>query len=177
MFIEFDKQRVEDEPQEQLMVSSHYDGEYPSIVKQIKEEVYRDFRDFRIIRIKIIVLASNEGVPQTDMDKMLFWDERTNYFEFRYEIEVRKNSKQDDLRSIRDMCRRFRGYNLDLSHNALQRIHGRHLPYMITRRLSDIGKEQELKRDEEAVDCLTRHNFPPSKCTCEFSVYDSHIPL
>jgi len=173
MFIEFDKQRVEDEPQEQLMVSSHYDGEYPSIVKQIKEEVYQDFRDFRIIRIKIIVLASNAGVPQTDVDKILFWDETTNYFEFRYEIEVRKNRKQD----VQDMCRRYCGFDLDLSHNAFQRIHGRHLPYMITMRLSDMGKEQALKRDEEVVDCLTRHNFPPSKCACEFIVYDSHIPL
>jgi hypothetical protein len=74
----------------QLIVSSHYHGEYPSIVKDIEEEVYKYFHDFHIIFITIQSLLSNEGVPQSDFEQQLFSNSTTNYFEFRYKVSLEK---------------------------------------------------------------------------------------
>ncbi|CAF5046568.1 unnamed protein product, partial [Rotaria sp. Silwood1] len=87
---------------QQLTISSHYYGQYPSIVKHIEEEVHKQFQDFNIIRIKIESSVSNEGIPKRSIDKRLFWDETTNYFEFHYTIMERKDRKGDNLSKLRD---------------------------------------------------------------------------
>jgi len=88
---------------QQLIVSSQYNGEYPSIVKQIEDEAYRHFKNFNIIRIKIKSLASNEGVPKNDFDKELFWNDKTNYFEIRYKMLFKKRSGKEIIRPSSSM--------------------------------------------------------------------------
>ncbi|CAF3561211.1 unnamed protein product [Rotaria sp. Silwood1] len=51
-----------------LITSSSYCDEYLSTVKQIEGKVHEYFKQFNIIHIKIKTLASNEGVPQTNID-------------------------------------------------------------------------------------------------------------
>ena len=174
IFIEFDKHHENDQVQEQLMVSSHYDGEYPSIVKQIEDEISQYFQNFNIIRIQIKASLPNENIPQNDVEKKFFWNDKTNYFEFRYDIEVRKNHKQDELRSIVETIRRYSKDNLRLSHDAFQ---GKHLLYVLTMRLFDFGRENAFKRHNLIMNHLKQYDFLPAKVVHEFVVYDTHTEL
>ncbi|CAF4324333.1 unnamed protein product, partial [Rotaria sordida] len=74
---------------QQLIAFSYYHGEYPSIVQEIEKEIHEQFKNFNILRIQIKSLASNEGIPQINIDKELFWNEKTYYFEFHYRIVLK----------------------------------------------------------------------------------------
>jgi hypothetical protein len=162
---------------QQLMTSSYHCGEYPSIVKQIEDEAYEHFKDFNIIRIKIESLASNVGVPQTDIEKRLFWDETSNYFEFHYKVLVKNGGHDKNLKELEDLCRRKYGYHLHLSHNAFQQLDEKDFHYMITMRVFDFGRGNAFIRNDEIVEYLTGNKFPPLKVVREFVVHDSHIEL
>ncbi|CAF4082092.1 unnamed protein product [Rotaria sordida] len=176
MFIQLDTDS-EKKKLKALMVSSYYYGEYPSIFKQIEEEAYQAFQDFNIIRIKIKSSVSNEGVPQTDMEKKVFWNDETNYFEFHYKIPLEEECERDKLRSLVNMCRPYFKYDLHSSDNVYERIHQKNPEYMITMRLFDFGRENALKTNKESVEELTINNSPPLQVVCEFIVYDTHIEL
>ncbi|CAF1258937.1 unnamed protein product [Rotaria magnacalcarata] len=162
---------------QQLMTSSYHCGEYPSIVKSIEEEVYKHFQDFNIIRIKIESLASNEGVPQTDIDKRLFWDEATNYFEFHYKVLVKNDLKGQRLIALQNICKSNRDFNLHVSHNEFKQTDENDFHYMVTMRLFHVGREKAFEQNDEVIKYLTTKNFPPLKVVREFIVYDTHIEL
>ncbi len=173
IFINLNSNRKEDKLQ-QLMTSSYHCGEYPLIVKQIEEEAYRYFQDFNIVRIKIESLASNIGVPETDMDKQLFWNPTSTYFEFHYKVLIKNKNELTELQSI---CQSCYPYSLHLSHNAFQKVDEENFYYMITMRLFNVGREHAFEQNEEVVKYLTEKKFPPIKVVREFVVYDSHIEL
>jgi hypothetical protein len=169
--------RQQDDKLQQLMTSSYHCGEYPSIVEQIKEEAYKHFKDFNIVRIKIESLASNEGVPLTDIDKRIFWDDESNYFEFHYKILVKNGGKKDNLQELQDICQRYYQNKLHLSHNAFQQVDEKNFHYMITMRLFNNGRDSAFETNESIVQYLTANKFPPLKVVREFIVHDSHIEL
>ncbi|CAF0892566.1 unnamed protein product [Adineta steineri] len=162
---------------QQLMTSSYHCGEYPSIVKQIEEEVYKYFQDFNIIRLKIESLASNEGVPKTDIEKKLYWDHETNYFEFHYKVLIQNDKKKEKYEKLKNICTNLRAYNLHLSRNAFKELDNDDYHYMITMRLFDNGQESAFKTNDVVVNDLTTYKFPPLKVVREFIVYDNHIDL
>lgn len=161
----------------QLMTSSHHCGEYPTIIKQIEDEVNEKFRDFNIIRIKIESLASNEGIPETKLDKILFWEKETNYFEFHYKILIKTNGSDDPLKAVQRICKNFYGAHLHLSRNAFKKLDNDELHYMITVRLFDVGRQEAFQTNERIVAHLTNWKYPPLKVVREFVVYDSHIEI
>lgn len=175
IFIELDSSKKNDNFT-QLMTSSYYTGEYPSIVKTIEDEVYKHFEDFNIIRIKIESLASNEGVPQTNTEKELHWDKETNYFEFHYKVLVKKNSARS-LKKLRDICESNRNLQLHVSRNAFKQLDENDSHYMVTMRLFYTGRTVAFERNDEVIEYLTRSHFPPLKTVREFIVYDTHIEL
>jgi len=176
IFINLNINRKEDKLQ-QLMTSSYHCGEYLSIVKQIEEEAYKHFKDFNIIRIKIESLASNEGVPQTDTEKRILWNDESNYFEFHYKVLVKNGGKKDKLQELQDICQRSYRFPLHLSHNAFQQLDEKNFHYMITMRLFDVGRDNAFIRNDEVVKYLTDSKFPPLKVVREFIVHDSYIEL
>ncbi len=176
IFINLNTRQKNDKLQ-QLMTSSYHTGEYPSIVEQIEEEAFKHFKDFNIIRIKIESLASNEGVPKTDVEKRLFWDGESNYFEFHYKILVKNGGKKDNLKELEDICRSNYRYQLHLSHNAFQQVDEKNFHYMITMRLFDNGRDSAFAMNDQVVQLLTDKKFPPLKVVREFIVHDSHIGL
>jgi hypothetical protein len=158
----------------QLIVSANYSGEYPFIVKQIKEETFKHFQDFKIIRIEIKSLVSNEGVPKSDQEKELFWDKLENYFEFHYEVSLEdEDGKRHKIRHLRNICQSFSGNKLRLSHAAFAQTQKENLQYMITMSVSKVGKQRALRKSEDVVRYLTRKNFRPLQVVCEYNVYDS----
>jgi len=171
-FIQFD-----DNKPQQLIILSHYDGEYPSIVKQIEEEVYQYFRDFNIIRIKIQSLISNEGIPETDTEKKLFWTQ-TNYFEFHYKIPLEKDRQGEKFKKLLNICRskyRFNLDNLDLSRIQFKQIDEKNFHYINIIRLFNLGREKAFSINDEIVEYVTRDNLPLSTIKHAFIVYDSHF--
>jgi hypothetical protein len=175
IFINLNTVRKNDKLQ-QLMTSSYHCGEYPSIVKQIEEEAYKHFKDFNIVRIKIESLASNEGVPEKDIEKRLFWDDETTYFEFHYKILV-NGCNENKLKELKDVCQRSYTHHLHLSHNAFQKIDEKDFLYMVTMRLFDVGRNNAFTINDQIVKYLTDKKFPPLKVVREFVVHDSHIEL
>jgi len=159
------------------MTSSYHTGEYPLIVEQIEEEAFKYFKNFNIIRIKIESLASNEGVPKIDVEKRLFWNGESNYFEFHYKILVKNGGKKDNLKELEDICRSNYRYKLHLSHNAFQQVDEKNFHYMITMRLFDNGRDNAFAINDEVVQLLTNKKFPPVKVVREFIVHDSYIEL
>jgi hypothetical protein len=159
----------------QLMTSSYHCGEYPSVVEQIEDEAYKHFGDFNIVRIKIESLASNEGLPETDLDKKLFWDIKTNYFEFHYKVLIKSHGKEDKLQRLQNLCRY--PHKLHLSRNAFKETDENNFHYLITMRLFDVGRENAFMMNDSVVDFLTENNFPPLKVVREFVVYDNYIEL
>lgn len=160
------------------MTSSYHCGEYPSIVKQIEEEAYQHFKDFNIVRIKIESLASNTGVPISDSDKDLLWDEKSNYFEFHYKVLVKNGGNKTKLEELQKICKSAsRPHDLHLSHNAFQQTDEKDFLYMITMRLFDVGRESAFESSEDVVQYLTNNKFPPLKVVREFIVHDSYIEL
>lgn len=157
----------------QLMTSSYHCGEYPAIVSKLEEEFHEVFAKFNIIRIKIESLASNQGIPEKDIEKKLFWDETSNYFEFHYKILLKDDTQKAKLRQI---CQ-YSGEHLHLSQNAFKCLDDGSYHYMITMRLFDSGRENALLRNENIVNYLTSKSFPPLKVVREFIVYDNHIDL
>ncbi|CAF1324250.1 unnamed protein product [Rotaria sp. Silwood1] len=176
IFIDSATQQLEGE-HIQLITSSSYSGEYPSIVKQIEKEVHEHFKQFNIKRIKIKSLASNEGVPQTDIDKRLFWSKKTYYFEFHYKILVKKGRGENKLNKLRTICQSNRKFCLRASYNAFKQLDQKHFHYTVTTRLFDSDREKAFKSNDAIVEYLTKNNFPPLETVSEFIVYDTHIEL
>ncbi|CAF4035194.1 unnamed protein product [Rotaria sordida] len=93
----------DDDSIKQLITSSYHVGTYSDIVEQIKTLTDNIFNDFDIQRLKIKSLASNNGVPENDIDKLLFWNKKSNYFEFHYKIFIGSTNKLDKLKNL---CRK-----------------------------------------------------------------------
>jgi len=154
---------------QQLIVSSQYNGEYPSIVKQIEDEAYRHFKNFNIIRIKIKSLVSNDGVPKNDFNKELFWNDKTNYFEIRYKMLLKKDQekKLSDLQVVCGLCIYD---NWFLSHKVFMKKPKKDLQYMITMRLFNVGRTNAFTKSNKTMKCLTELHWTPLKMINEFIV-------
>jgi hypothetical protein len=159
------------------MTSSYHCGEYPSIVKEIEEEAFKHFQDFNIIRIKIEALASDEGVPETDAEKKLFWNNTTNYFEFHYKVLLENDPEGNHLKKLQGVCAKSDPHALHLSRNAFKQIGEKSFHYLITMRLFDVGRDNAFEINDEIVEFLTENNFPPLKVVREYVVYDTYIEL
>ncbi|CAF1386676.1 unnamed protein product [Didymodactylos carnosus] len=155
----------------QLMTSSYHVGTYSNIVEEIKTLANIQFKDFNIIRLKIESLPSNNGIPENDIDKLLFWDINSNYFEFHYKILI---SSLNQLRRLKKLCIT---YELYLARNAFKTISINEMYYIITMRLFNVSRVNAFIRNDTIINYLTMNHFPPLKVEREFVVYDSNIDL
>ena len=157
-----------------LLATSSYVGQYPSIVKEIEEEVYEHFQGFRIMRIKIDSLAANKGVPQTDIDKKLFWDKDTYYFEFCYKVSTDKNAKDRNVTRLENLCQSYHQFHLHLLHHTADEEQSH---YMVRMRLHNVGRLNACESSNRLVEYLTKSNFPPLEVDHQFIVYDRYIEI
>jgi hypothetical protein len=158
----------------QLVISSSYHGEYPSIVKQIEEEVYQHFADFQIRRIQIESLVSNEGVPRTYIDKKLFWN-KTNYFQFHYSVPLEKDRHGEKFKKLINTCQSKYRLNLDLSRHRFKQIDGNNLQYISIVCFLNVGQEKAFEINDEIIKYSAEHNFPSTTIKHAFVVYDRCI--
>ncbi len=174
VFIQWIKYEEEKENCRELMVLSHYNGEYPSIVKQIEDEAYKHFKDFKIIGMKIKSSISNEGVPQSDLEKQFFWNDITNYFELRYNVPLEVDARGERFQKIVNTCRSDYGFNsdsLDLLRIQLKQIDKKNFDYINVIRLFNVGRGKAFIIHDEIVVSAQRNHLPLSTITPAFAVY------
>ncbi|CAF3966564.1 unnamed protein product [Rotaria sp. Silwood1] len=156
---------------EQVMTSSYHVGTYSDIVEQMKTLITNTFNDFDITRLKIKSLPSNNGIPENDIDKLFFWDKKSNYFEFHYKIFIKSKTK---LRKLKQLCQQ---QNLYLSYNAFEKPSMDNMYYIVTMRLFNSGRRNALIGNNNIIQYLTRYDFLPLKVEQYFVAYDSNIDL
>ncbi|CAF4748531.1 unnamed protein product [Rotaria sp. Silwood1] len=160
---------------QQLIAFSYYHGEYPSIIEQIERKVHEQFKDFNILRIQIKSLASNEGVPQTNIDKQLFWNEKSYYFEFHYRIILKRELDGDFLKLLQKRCESNSTYKLYLSPYAFKQIDHKKFHYIIIMRLFDVGRDGAIQMNYNVVKYDKGILCLPSNVEPEFIVYDTNM--
>ncbi len=174
VFVQWMKYEKGKENCRELMVLSHYKGEYPSIVKEIEDEAYKHFQDFEIIGMKIKSSISNEGVPQSDLEKQLFWNDITNYFELRYNVSLEVDGRGERFQKIVNTCRSDYGFNsdsLDLLRIQLKQIDKKNLDYINVIRLFNVGRGKASIIHDEIVASAQRNHLPLSTIEPAFAVY------
>jgi predicted nucleotidyltransferase len=155
----------------QLMTSSNHFGTYPNIIEHIQTLSETQFKDFYIVRLKVKSLITNSGVPENDIDKLLFWDKKSNYFEFHYHILIKSII---ELEKLKKLCIK---HDLRVSHNVFKETSNNEIHYIVTMRLFYAGKTTALIENDSIVQYLMDHHFPPLKVESHFVVYDSNIHL
>ncbi|CAF1260532.1 unnamed protein product [Adineta steineri] len=164
-----DVSRFNGKSSKKLIVSFNHMGRYPDMMEQIQTFTDTQFKGLDIIRVKIKSLALNNDVPENDLDKMLFWDKKSNYFEFYHKVLIKS------LRQFHELKIFCRDRHLHLA--SFGKILNNEGYYFVILRLFNIGREKALIENDYLMKCLTADNFLPLDIESNFIVYDSNINL
>ena len=162
---------------QQIMISSLYHGESPSIIQEILKDVNRDFKDFHLSNIIIKALLTNEGIPKTKIDRTLFWDDQVSYFELHYLLGTDKEYDENLFTSIE---RKLMGRMSILSQSSapyiIKQVDKMKLQYMVRKNLLDAGLEEALVADKESQRYLGRPRPVDSLLFSQsgFVIYDNN---
>lgn len=80
-------------------VSFDHVGRYPDIVQEVQTMIDDKLQKDHVRGMKILCSADLPGVPLTDIDKELFWDKHSSYFEFSHKVEL---SSKGDFKYFRN---------------------------------------------------------------------------
>ncbi len=163
-------QKSADQLQQLIVIRSYY-GEYPSIIEPIQKEVHQDFAGFDIAGITIKSLASNEGVPKTDIDKQLFWNESICCFEFHYHVLTSQAHGENLFRKIE----RRTNYRFGLYLSYVIKRMDRKKFSMLKMSLFHVGQKKAFELNDELINNLKSIFRVPSEMEQEFIVYDTNI--
>ncbi|CAF0784820.1 unnamed protein product [Adineta steineri] len=144
-------------------------GRYPDMMEQIQTFIDTQFKGLDIIRVKIKSLVLNNDVPENDLDKMLFWDKKSNYFEFYHKVLIKSLWQ---FRELKIFC-----HNRHLHLASFGKILNNEGYYSVILRLFNVGREKALTENDYLMKCLTADNFPPLDIESNFIVYDSNINI
>ena len=155
-----------------LIVIGKYDGQYPSIIQQIQEDVHEHFQEFVIEDIRIKSSITNEGVPINDIDKRLFWNEKIFSFQFHYQIPM----KQKLVPTIQRQLKSNSTFYPYLSFYIIKQIHHQTFDCVVQMSLSDVGRDTALQMHKQFNNFL-RGLYRQVKIQEEFCIYDTNIDL
>ncbi|CAF1321665.1 unnamed protein product [Rotaria sordida] len=159
----------------QLIAIRSYHGEYPSIGGLIENEVNGDFAEFDIARMIIKSSVSNQGVPSSDIDKQLFWDEQTHCFELHYHLLPNQSHVELSFYRIIDSRKRRLALESSCSSYTMRRIDLNRSQRILKMSFFDIGRKTALEMNDEIMNTLKQYSYPSSKIEPEFVVYDTNI--
>lgn len=153
----------------QPMTSTYHRGELAEVVEQVAG-LSRSLRQrgFRVTRLKLEAVTTNEGVPASDEEARAF--PAGNYFEFHVKLTLPAAS---DLEELRAVCTRHKAH---LSSNARKRD-GDAAQRFVTMRLYGVGRDTaEAKFDELYLE-LVGMGYPLSNQLKEYAIYDSNVEV
>jgi hypothetical protein len=147
------------------------------IIQQIEEEVLKDFQDFNILRIKIESLVSNIGVPETSIEKKLFWN-RTNYFEFHYNAPLGKDQKGERFKKILNTYRsnnRLNTENLLISRIQSKQISDPNFHWINIMHLFNAGRIKAFQAHDEILESSRTDDLSLQPLKIAFIVSDRYF--
>ncbi|CAF1243146.1 unnamed protein product [Rotaria sordida] len=154
-----------------LIASFDYVGIYPNILAEIKTFVDLQFKDFNIKMLKIETSSSNNGVPKSDIDKILFWNPKSNYFEFHYKIPHRSKMEFERLKQFCFF------HDLHLARKVLTETPHHKKYYTVTMRLFNVGRINAFSENNRTAQNLRYYYDVLLENESTFVVYDSNIEL
>jgi hypothetical protein len=155
----------------QLMTSRIHNGSYPALLEEMKTLISEKYQDCRITRLKIKSLMSNEKVPGSDIEKVLYWEKKSTYFEFHYKI---RHCSRHSLELIKDLCRKR---CISFTCIVYKKLAESECYCIVTMRLFDVGKVRACRENDYIVRFLKKNWLEPFQVENHFVVYDSNIDL
>ncbi|CAM4819043.1 unnamed protein product [Rotaria magnacalcarata] len=159
-----------------LIALAHYDGEYPSIFKQVEQEIRDHFNNFLIKSIAIASLASDKCVPQTDMEFRLFWN-KNNCFEFYYKVLIGEDQQEEKLKQLQGLCRSKTRFHLCLLPNVLEETNNKTFDYVLIMCLYGMGRNNAFEQSDKFVKYLKEKGFTPLDIVHQFIVCGKNFQI
>ncbi|MFO0846460.1 MAG: hypothetical protein U0797_29505 [Gemmataceae bacterium] len=151
----------------QPMTATYHRGDLAEVVEQVAG-LARSLRQrgFRVTRLKLEAVTTNEGVPATDEEARAF--PAGNYFEFHVKLTL---PAEGDLDALRVVCTRHAAH---LSLNALRDDSARRF---VTMRVYGVGRVNAEVRFDDLCKELTALGYPLSNRLKEYAIYDSNAAV
>ncbi|CAM4740766.1 unnamed protein product [Rotaria magnacalcarata] len=140
-----------------LIALAHYDGEYPSIFKQVEQEIRDHFNNFLIKSIAIASLASDKCVPQTDME---FQDQQ-----------------EEKLKQLQGLCRSKTRFHLCQLPNVLEETNNKTFDYVLIMCLYGMGRNNAFEQSDKFVKYLKEKGFTPLDIVHQFIVCGKNFQI
>jgi hypothetical protein len=153
----------------QPMTSTYHRGDLADVVEQVAG-LARSLRErgFRVARLKLEAVTTNDGVPASDEEARAF--PPGNYFEFHVKLTL---PAEGDLESVRAVCGRHKAH---LSSNALKRD-GDAAQRFVTMRVYGAGRVRSEAMFDELYQELNALGYPLSNKLREYAIYDSNVAV
>lgn len=155
-----------------LVAIGSYRGEHPSIVDRIRKHACEDFAGFPIVRMTIKSLASNEGVPSSDIDKRLYWEEPFHCFELHYHISFEHSSLENVARRLMKTFRMRPPLESSVSINSSKGVAEEKPQCWLKVSLFNVGRNAVSTVHERLLQIWSRRLCTPLAVEPEFIVYD-----
>jgi len=152
----------------QPMTAAYHRGSSHAAAQEVAE-VARKLRGagFRIARVKLEAVATNEGIPVTDADAKAF--PAGCYFEFHVKLEL-----DGEPVGLAELCDRF---SAKLSRNAFKQSADARSERFVTLRMYNVGRQTAFARLDELEAALTAAGYAIVNRQREYSLFDSKVGL
>lgn len=153
----------------QPMTASYHRGELTEVLDEVVA-LSRGIRTagFRIARLKLEAVATNEGIPESDEEARALPE---NYFECHLKLIL---PAEADLTDLAARCER---HEARLSRNALKVDRDGRAERFVTLRLYGIGRRTAFARFDRLAAELRNAGYPLGNLLREYTIYDSAVRL
>jgi hypothetical protein len=166
VFIELPKGTTRSHP----MTASYHHGTFKDVLQKINQIAQNIVNaDFKITRIKIEAMVSNQDIPILDIEAQKL--PKSNYFEFHVKAIL---SADQNLEVLKKYCLQ---HNAHLSANAFKKLVNGRQQRFITMRVYGVGYKTAQKRFDNLLGLLKAKGFKLSQQQREYTVYDSNLNL
>jgi len=154
----------------QPMTASYHRGDMASVLAEVTA-LSRAIRaaGFPIERLKLEAVATNEGIPVTDVEANSRPGD--NYFEFHLKLHLPAVA---DLDALRALCA---GHGGRLSSNALKHNVDGHSERFVTLRLYGVGRDSAFAAFDRLTADLRAAGYALGNGLREYTLYDSAVSL
>ncbi len=166
VFIELPKGTTRSHP----MTASYHHGTFKDVLQKINQIAQNIVNaDFKITRIKIEAMVSNQDIPILDIEAQKL--PKSNYFEFHVKAIL---SADQNLEVLKKYCLQ---HDAHLSANAFKKLVNGRQQRFITMRVYRVGYKTAQKRFDNLLGLLKAKGFKLSQQQREYTVYDSNLNL
>ncbi|CAF1465932.1 unnamed protein product [Adineta ricciae] len=134
-----------------LTATRFYHGEYPSMIPSLEKEIREELADFSIESITITSSISNDGVPNSNMEMKLLWDEQICCFQLCYKVFSCNQRVKNSIKSIISKRKSSQSLQSCLSSYKMTRVDEDKFEYILKVSLSDFDRKTVLEIHDEVM--------------------------